>query len=320
METRANHVWVGAVTLVLLALAAGLIVWMAKLNQGKQHLYDIYFSQAVDGLSKGSSVNYSGVPVGQVFEIALWRKDPSFVRVRIKVEDKTPILVGTTATIQSSFTGPSNIQLIGAVRGALPLVCPKVNAKLACPDGVPVIPTRRGGIGELLNSAPLLLERLATLTEKMSNVFSDENQKSLTNVLANSDKLTASLATAAPRVDTALAELQTGLAQARTAFAAYEKVANSADAAVTGSNLPQLTQQMRETMVSAQTAANQLRTSLADTQPATRRLTETTLPNAEATLQDLRQTTRALRDLTEQIQDGGASALVGGPQLPDYEP
>jgi phospholipid/cholesterol/gamma-HCH transport system substrate-binding protein len=320
METRANHVWVGAITLLLLAIAAGLIVWMAKLNQGKQHLYDIYFSQAVDGLSKGSSVNFSGVPVGQVFEIELWRKDPSFVRVRIKVDDKTPILVGTSATIQSSFTGPANIQLVGAVRGAPALVCPKANAKLACPDGVPVIPTRRGGIGELLNSAPLLLERLATLTEKMSNVFSDENQKSLTNVLANSDKVTASLATAGPRVDTALAELQTGLAQARTAFAAYEKVANSADAAINTSNLPQLTQQMRDTMASAQTAANELRTTLAGAQPATRRLTETTLPNAEATLQDLRQTTQALRTLTEQIQDGGAGALVGGPRLPDYEP
>ncbi|HMO69054.1 MAG TPA: MCE family protein, partial [Novosphingobium sp.] len=32
METRANTVWVGAVTLLLLALAAAFIVWIARLN------------------------------------------------------------------------------------------------------------------------------------------------------------------------------------------------------------------------------------------------------------------------------------------------
>jgi phospholipid/cholesterol/gamma-HCH transport system substrate-binding protein len=319
METRANHVWVGIVTLLLLALAAGGVIWMAKLNQGNQRLYDIYFNQAVDGLSKGSSVNFSGVPVGQVEEIELWRRDPSFVRVRIRVEQSAPVLLGTTAALQGSFTGPSNIQLEGAVRGAAPLVCPKENPRLACPDGVPVIPTKRGGLGELLNTAPLLLERLATLTERMTAVFSDENQKSLTNILANSDKITTSLATASPRVDTALAELQTGLAQARTAFAAYEKLAQTADGVVAQDG-PALTRQMRETLASAQTAADELRATLADARPATRQLAETTLPNAEATLAELRETTRALRTLTEQMQEGGAGTLIGGQRLPDYEP
>ena len=33
METRANHIWVGAVTLLLLAGIAALTVWIAPLNQ-----------------------------------------------------------------------------------------------------------------------------------------------------------------------------------------------------------------------------------------------------------------------------------------------
>jgi phospholipid/cholesterol/gamma-HCH transport system substrate-binding protein len=319
METRANHVWVGAVTLLLLAGLAAAIVWIGRFGQNDQRHFDILFSQAVDGLSKGSSVNFSGVPVGQVEKVELWPKDPNFVRVRIKVENQTPILVGTTASIQGSFTGPSNIQLIGAVRDAPPLVCPKDNPQSVCPDGVPVIPTKRGGLGELLNNAPLLLERLATLTEKMSAVFSDQNQKALTNILANSDKLSANLANASPRLDSTLAELQTGLAQARNAFAAYERVANSAEPVVS-QEIPALTRQMRETLASAQTAVDELKATLADTRPAARRLTETTLPEAESTLRDLRETTRSLRLLTEQVQDGGAGSLIGGPRLPDYKP
>jgi phospholipid/cholesterol/gamma-HCH transport system substrate-binding protein len=65
METRANHVWVGAVTLALLALIGGGDHLDRRLNEGR-HEYDIFFKQSVDGLAKGSAVNLSGVPVGQV--------------------------------------------------------------------------------------------------------------------------------------------------------------------------------------------------------------------------------------------------------------
>ena len=69
METRANHVWVGAVTLVLLAVLAAVIVWIARVGQGDQNEYDIFFKQSVDGLARGSSVSYAGVPAGQIVQI-----------------------------------------------------------------------------------------------------------------------------------------------------------------------------------------------------------------------------------------------------------
>ena len=121
METRANHVFVGAVTLLLLGALAAFFIWIARLNEGSQKHFDIFFKQSVSGLAKGSGVSFSGVPVGTIEEIELWSKDPSFVRVRIGVDSKVPVLLGTTATIQSSFTGPGNIQLDGAVRGAPPI-------------------------------------------------------------------------------------------------------------------------------------------------------------------------------------------------------
>ena len=86
METRANHVWVGVVTLVLLAAAAVFFVWLARLGNSDRKDYDIFFQQSVGGLAKGSQVSFAGVPVGLVSEIALWERDPEYVRVRIKVE------------------------------------------------------------------------------------------------------------------------------------------------------------------------------------------------------------------------------------------
>lgn len=318
METRANHIWVGTMTLVLLAGLAALVIWIARLNQGEQNEYDIFFKQSVDGLAKGSEVSFAGVPAGQVKEIELWPKDPEFVRVRIRIDDKIPILQGTTASIQGSFTGVSTIQLSGAVKGASPIVCPKENPRASCPEGVPVIPTKRGGLGELLNNAPLLLERLATLTERLTMVLSDKNQKSIEGILENTDRLTGNLADASPDVKRTLAELQATLRQANYTLASFEKVAGSTDQLINGEGAS-LAQQLRKTLKSADDAAKALDATLTEAQPAARQLNERTLPAAEAAIRDLQATTRSLRELTDRLNDQGVGGVVGGPKLPDYK-
>jgi len=312
METRANHVWVGAVTLGLLALLAVFAIWLAHLGEGSKDEYDIFFRQSVDGLAKGTEVSYAGVPAGQIKDIELWKKDPQFVRVRIAVDDKVPILQGTTATIQGSFTGVSAIQLNGGVKGAPPISEPG-------PEGVPVIPTKRGGLGELLSNAPLLLERLATLTERLTSLLSDENQKSVTHILANTDKFTANMAAASPQLKKTVADLDATLQQATKTLQAFEAVGNSANN-ILGENGESLAKQLRETLKSAQGAADALKSVAGDARPAAQQLSQSTLPAAEAAIRDLRATTKALRDITEKIDSQGGGALLGGPKLPEYKP
>ncbi len=315
METRANHVWVGAVTLVLLAALAAFIIWIARLNEGTQDEYDIFFKQSVSGLANGSQVSFAGVPVGQVSEIQLWDKDPEFVRVRIKVREDVPILVGTTATIQGSFTGVSTFLLDGARSGAPAIDCETT----ACTEGVPVIPPVDGGFNAILANAPLLLERLATLTERLTLLLSDRNQEELSGILSNANRLTEELAQSAPQIERTMAELQVTLREAGEALNQFEQVTASTDRLMNQEGA-QLAQQLRETLNSASGAAEALEATLQDARPATRQLAESTLPAAEATLQDLRATSKALRQVTENLENEGAGALLGGSPLPDYEP
>lgn len=319
METRANHVWVGVVTLALLAALALFIVWLARLGQGETDQYDIFFQQSVSGLANGSQVSFAGVPVGQVSQIALWERDPQFVRVRIEVRDEVPILVGTTATIQGSFTGVSTILLDGARRGAPPITCDTGAGATACPEGVPVIPTKPGGLGELLNNAPLLLERVATLTERLTQLLDDQNQGEIAGILANTNQLTREFAGLGPQTERTLAELQITLREGSEALNEFENVTRSTDRLLNEEG-NELSQQLRETLNAASGAAQSLEQTLADTRPATRQLTESTLPAAEATLRDLRATSKALRELTEEVQSQGATSLLSGPKLPDYDP
>lgn len=312
METRANHIWVGIVTILLLAALAALLIWIARISQHQQNEYDIFFKQSVDGVVKGSTISYSGVPAGQVKDIALWEKDPSFVRVRIKVDQKVPILQGTSASLQGSFTGITTIQLAGAVKGA-PLITEPG------PAGVPVIPTRRSGLGELLSNAPLLLERLASLTERMTLLLSDKNQKSFGNILANAETLTGNLAAASPEVKRALAELQITLKQATVTLASVDKLAGSADGMINDQGNG-IAKQLRQTLGSAQAAADELQATLTDVRPAARKLHEHTLPAVEAAARDFGAAAKSLREVTDKITDRGVSSIVGSPRLPDYKP
>ena len=117
METRSNNVLVGAFVLFFTAALAFFIVWLANDSGGAKREYDIFFKQSVDGLNKGAAVQFSGVPSGQVREIALWPDDPQFVRVRIEVNEGVPVLQGTTAALEGvGFTGVSQIRSMARSR------------------------------------------------------------------------------------------------------------------------------------------------------------------------------------------------------------
>lgn len=312
METRANHVWVGAVTLVLMALLAGFAIWVARLGHGDRKLYDIYFHQSVDGLGKGTAVSYAGVPAGQVVGIELWKQDPSYVRVRVALDTRIPILQGTTATIQGSFTGISDIQLAGGIKGAPPIATPG-------PDGEPVIPTTRSGLGALLSSAPVLMEKLSTLTDRIIGMLSDQNQRQITGILVNTNRMTRNLADASPQLRATLADTDATVRQATATLADIQKVAGTANDLL-GPNGNSLASQMRTTLKSATAASDALHAEIDETRAPTRELAQTTLPQAEAALRDLRATSKALRDLTEKVDDQGAGALLAQPKLPEYKP
>ncbi len=312
METRANYVWVGAITLVLLALAAAIVVWIAQLGTASRKDYDIFFPQSVAGLAKGSQVTFQGVPAGQVNEIELWRQDPEFVRVRVSLDREIPILEGTTGDDLGELHRGLDDLARRRVRGAPPITEPG-------PEGVPVIPAERGGLGEILASAPLLLERLATLTDRLTRMLSDENQASITGILRNTDRISGQLAETAPQVKVTLAELQATLAQSTKTLAAFENTLNTTDTLLNQEG-HSLADELRTTLKAAQATARTLDATLNDTRPAARDLAQTTLPLANATLQDLQRTSAALRAVTEKLESQGAGALVRGTTLPDYKP
>jgi len=320
METRSNNVFVGAIVLLLVAMTVAAAFWFSRIGDGDREEYDIFFRQSVSGIAQGSSVTYSGVPSGQVKSIELWRKDPQFVRVRIVVNRATPVLQGTTATINGvGFTGVSEIQLEGAVRGAPPIACPDRDSQAVCPEGVPVIPTKPGALGELLNSAPMLLERLTTLIERLTELLDDGNQRNIAGILRNLDRLTGDLAARGPDLAATITQAKETLETASKAAEALTEAANNTNALVTEEGRP-LIHDLRETVRNAGSTLATLDATLKDARPGMQTFTRETMPQVGLLVRDLRQVSRSLQSVTDKLEQQGAGALIGSPKLPDYAP
>jgi phospholipid/cholesterol/gamma-HCH transport system substrate-binding protein len=313
METRSNHVLVGSVVLAMLAALLVFAVWLAGLSNKSTRCFDIYFTQAVGGLSKGTNVTFSGVPVGKIEKISLLPERPEFVWVRISVDDETPVLQGTSAQIKGvGFTGVSEIQLDGAVKGAPPLT-------QVGPQGCPVIPSTSGGLGALLNSAPELIDRIQRLTERLSELLSDKNQNSIADILENIDRTSKVLAERAPDLADAIGDARIAARNAGIAAQRVGVLADNTTALVNEQGKP-AAEDLRKAIAAVQHTAETLDAVVADARPGLQNLSKNTLPEANRLVRDLRDLSQSLQGVSERLDQGGATGLIGPKKLPDYKP
>lgn len=312
METRSNYVMVGAVTVALLIGTLLFIVWLAGLSSKASKCYDIYFP-AVGGIDKGSNVSFSGVHVGKVDKVSLLPNRPEFVWVRIDVDQQTPVLEGTTAEIHSiSLAGANEIQLNGAQRGRPPIT-------QMGPQGCPVIPASSSGLSALLNSAPELLARIQTLTERLTELLSDKNQNSISDILENIDATSATLRREAPAMADTIADVRVAAHNAGIAAGNIATLSNNANQIVNGQGR-QAVDNLNQAIISARQAADSLNGMISDARPGVQTFTKSTLPEANRLVHDLRDLSQSLQQVSNRVNQQGIGGALGPKQLPDYKP
>jgi phospholipid/cholesterol/gamma-HCH transport system substrate-binding protein len=233
--------------------------------------------------------------------------------VRISIDENTPVLQGTTAQIKGvGFTGVSEIQLDGAVKGAPPLT-------QVGPQGCPVIPSSSGGLGALLNSAPELIDRIQRLTERLTELLSDKNQNSISDILENVDRTTKVLAERAPDLADAIGDARIAARNAGIAAQRVGVLADSTNRLVNEQGKP-AAEDLRKAIASMQRAAENLDAVITDVRPGMQNLSKNTLPEANRLVRDLRDLSQSLQGVSERLDQGGVSGVLGPQKLPDYKP
>jgi len=206
METRANYLLIGVVTIAVIGAIFWFVLWTLKGELDQQYAYyDIVFQDSVAGLNTAGDVLFQGINVGQVTDIRVDYEDPSRVRVtvRIQVRDDFVIRESSEAALQmQGITGVAFVQIVGGGAEGAPL--PTVTN----PDATrPTIPSRRSYIQELFEAAPEVLAEAMETLDAIQGILSAENQESITSILNDAEMLSSTFAARQSEIDASIGSL-----------------------------------------------------------------------------------------------------------------
>jgi hypothetical protein len=179
METRANYLLIGAFTLAGFFGLLLFFLWFGRIQLDRQYAYYDVIFPTVEGLSNASEVRFSGLPVGQVVDVALDPDGSGQIRVRLEVAAGTPVRTSSVATIES--LGVTGVSYVGITSGdaADPLLA------VASDDPIPDITSGRSVLQTISEDAPQILNEILAVSQSVSELLGPVNQESVSQILAN---------------------------------------------------------------------------------------------------------------------------------------
>ena len=193
MENKSHAFAAGLFVLVVTALVIGLGVWLTR-DRGKYETYELSSGEGVAGLQPQAAVRYKGVAVGRVTHIGFDSQTNGNVLIRIAVSVDAPITPTTFAVLgYQGVTGLAYVLLDDAGE-PYPAIAPG-------PSGLPRLPLRTSPFTQLFDQGPAILSRVQEATERINQVLSDDNQRLLRELLANTGQAAGSVHTLSQRLD-----------------------------------------------------------------------------------------------------------------------
>ncbi len=248
METKANYVAVGAFVLICLLGLVITLLWLAGAQYSQEYAYfQTSFKGPVTGLGNGTTVRYNGIDVGRVTDLHFDPNDPQKVIAMLQLKPDLHIRKDSEASIESEgLTGGSYVEISGGTKTSPELTAP--------PGQIPIIKSSPSTLQQLVQSAPLLVAKLNVAADRVNDLLNESNRRTIASILTNLDTTTGALARRSGDIDTALVNLAQAskkiaptLNDADDAVRKFGKLTADADAFVTGDDLGQLGDLLRET-------------------------------------------------------------------------
>ncbi|MEO8669625.1 MAG: MlaD family protein, partial [Bauldia sp.] len=189
MEIRARYLLIGIFVLLIAVIGAGFIYWLSNsAGLGERVAYRIRFEGPVSGLLRGSAVQFNGITVGEVTDLALVADAPDEVIAAIAVDKNTPLRADTHVGLEfGGLTGTATVALRGGGTEAVP----------PAPDGgAPILVADKNALKGMTQAARDVLGQI-------SDVIS-ANSESLRSAIANIDTFSKALSNNSDKVDSIL--------------------------------------------------------------------------------------------------------------------
>lgn len=318
METRANHVLVGAFTVAVVVGGLLFALWMAKaLAERNWSEYDVVFTEAVTGLSRGGVVQYNGITVGEVRELSLDPADPRKVIARIRVEADTPVRADTTARLAFvGLTGVTQIQLGGGRPESPPL------RETTPPGEVPRIIARDSAFANLLAQSEDITATASEALLRINRLLDDRTVENVARTMIHLEQVSGTLAAERDAIAALLRDASASATRLERVLAQAESTLGGLDrsVAVVDRELPALLAQTQRTLAEIEALARHGNALAEDNRAALRQFGQTGLAQAGPTLAELRSLMRQLNRAAARIEESPAQALIGGPTPEEYRP
>jgi phospholipid/cholesterol/gamma-HCH transport system substrate-binding protein len=295
MENKSHALMAGAFTLVLLAAAIFIGMWLNR-DRVQWVPYQIATKLSIPGLSPQAAVRYRGLDVGKVDEISF---DPNVVGqilVHISVRPDTPITQSTFATLgYQGVTGIAYVQLDDDGKRPVKLSSSK--------DKVARIEMRPSLFDELQTRGLAILQQTEEVTRRVNNLLTPENEKAILNAFNSVSDAAAQIETIPRALQPTLAKLPAMTAQAQQTLNSLNVL--SKDASTLSGNLNNMAVKLQQTNGPIDKLAN----SAEEVGAVANRLEHETLPLAN----DVRSSLRALNRTLDSLNERPQSVLFGSP-------
>jgi phospholipid/cholesterol/gamma-HCH transport system substrate-binding protein len=321
METRANHVLIGAFTLLAVLVAVVFALWTARYATSADYVeYQVRFRQAVTGLYEGSTVQYNGIGVGTVQQLTLAPEDPRQVLARIRVDADAPVKVDTVARLQlAGLTGTTFIQLTGGSPKS-----PLLEAKRG--EELPTIRAEESALDKLFDASEGIADATNEILLRLLELMSEENTARIGDSIANLHGFTEALNAERSELEGTFRNIErTSAAAERTIRGAERTIAQVNESlevvnAELIQRLPALSEDASTTLENLRNLSARADRMLADNADSFGGLGPAGLGQLGPTLQELQVLLKDLSRVTRSFQQAPAQGLLGGGAPEEYQP
>ncbi len=291
MENRSYALAAGIFT-ILLGIAAAIAIWWLGQSNESTTTYVLETRRNVTGLNVQAQVRYRGIRAGKVEAIEQDPADPRIILVRINIDDSFRLTRGSTAELgYQGVTGLAYVQIEDDGSSIAPLL--GVNGET---PRIQLKPTLFDKLGE---KAGDIVDQISAASVRLSKLLDEKNVKNLSRTLENLSTASDGLRD----IPVVLASMREALSESnmqhlRQILAHLETTA--------GESAP-LTAETRELVKSMAVLSRRVE-SLAGN--AADELS-TTLPRADALMQELSSNSRQLARVLKGIEDNPQMLIFG---------
>jgi len=297
MENKAHALIAGLFTIVLLAAAVFIGIWLNR-DRVEYVPYQIATKLSVPGLNPQAAVRYRGLDVGKVDAITFDPQVVGQILVHISVKPDTPITQSTFATLgYQGVTGIAYVQLDDD--GSRPV---KLSST---PEQVARIEMRPSLFDQLQTRGLAILEQTEEVATRINGMLNPDNQKAILAAFDNVSKAATELETIPRQLEPTLAKLPAVTAQAQKSLASLDAL--SKDASALASSLNSIATTMNAPGGTLATVTD----TAARLGAVAERIEHDTLPLAG----DARATIRALNRTLDNLSERPQSVLFGSPEI-----